>query len=68
MILFRRRRAIERQGRMNRGISFVVTSGLALHRVMKPFNWSRAAFGREAENDMFNSDSLQCAEQYDAEQ
>ena len=29
------------------------TSGLALHRVMKPFSWSSAAFGRDAENDMF---------------
>ena len=37
----------------------IVTSGLALHRVMKPFNWSSAAFGRDAENDIFNSDPLQ---------
>ena len=29
-----------------------VTSGFALQRVMKPFSWSRAALGREAEKDM----------------
>ena len=46
----------------------IVTSGLALHRVMKPFNWSSAAFGRDAENDMFNFDPLQCGEQCDGEQ
>ena len=45
----------------------IVTSGLALHRVMKPFNWSSAAFGRDAENDMFNFDPLQCGEQYDCD-
>ena len=46
-------REIERQGKKKRVSA--VTSGLALHRVMKPFNWSNAAFGRDAENDMFNS-------------
>ena len=34
---------------------------------MKPFNWSRAAFGRDAENDMFNSNPLQCGEGCDDE-
>ena len=37
---------------------FVDTSGLALHRVMKPFNWSKAALGKDAENDMLNSAPL----------
>ena len=61
---FVQKREIERLGKTNAGIFVVsvVTSGLALHRVMKPFNWSRAAFGRDAENDMFNSDPLQCGE------
>ena len=46
----------------------VVTSALALHRVMKPFNWSSAAFGRDAENDMFKFEPLQCDYDVDGKQ